>query len=110
MISTVRLTQGLVDDWVVFDKSGVVLEQPIPPGAGPATILVTAVTDALKTVDESGVVHASIDRDRVWAVAAIALHGSVLEALGERQLSMEEIIEAVPVVGHHWHISPISAP
>jgi hypothetical protein len=25
-------------------------------------------------------------------------------------MSIEDIIEAVPVVGHRWHISPISAP
>jgi hypothetical protein len=110
MISTARLAERLTDGWVAFDKHGQPLDRPIPSGIGLATMVVAPVTDALKHVDPEGVITASIDRDEIWAVEAIILNVVVLDQLGDREMSIEGLLDQVYLLGHRWDVSPISSP
>lgn len=108
MISTARLVEGLIGDWVAFDGSGETFEVDIPGSIGPAALLVSPVTDALKRV-EGGVVE-SVDRDQMWEVEAMVLNRVVLRRLGEEEMSTEELMAAVRELGFRWQISPVAAP
>jgi hypothetical protein len=109
VISTERLIERLDGHRVVFDKSGAPVDLEAPDDVGPATFLVTGVTDALKLVAD-GMVEGSVDRSRMWAVEAIILDRVVLERLGPRRLSFEDLLTEVRQLGFAWQISQISAP
>ncbi|MGB8360575.1 MAG: hypothetical protein WCE80_04180 [Acidimicrobiia bacterium] len=108
MISITELRARVVDGRVVFDKTGTVVDVPCPPGAGPAVLVVSEMTDALKIVEE-GHITGSVDRSQVWLVDAIVLAGEVLDRLGD-EVPVEDLIEAVRKAGYEWQISPTSAP
>jgi len=110
MISIARLQERLVDNWVAFDKNGEPVDLVIPSDIGPATLMVSDVTDALKIVDEADRVGASVDRSRMWAVDAIVLNAIALRRLEGRVLTAAELIGAVREAGLVWQISSTSAP
>lgn len=110
MISIETLRQHLVGDWVAFDKHGRVVHHVVPNDIGPATLSVSAVTDALKEVDEADRVVGSVDKNKVWSVDAIVLNSIVLRRLPDDVYEAEELIEAVRDLGFSWQISPTSAP
>lgn len=108
MISIAQLRGAVEDGYVVFDKTGALIDTPAPQGAGPATLLVSEMTDALKTV-EGDRITGSLDRGGVWVVEAIVLGLEVLDLL-EGEMTVEELLKDVPQAGFEWQISPTSGP
>lgn len=108
MISTEKLTSRLDGDWVAFDKHGEVVDYVVADHIGPAILLVSPVTDALKRVDDAERVVDSIDRGSVWMVDVIVLNSTVLSALPHKELSAEELIDSVREAGFTWQISSTS--
>lgn len=104
VISISRLREHIVGDRVVFDRQGNPADVDVTHARGHAVLVVAPVTDAVKRV-EGGRVE-SLDRDRMWAVEAIALGKVVLEQLDVDELSVEELLAAVPRMGYSWEISP----
>lgn len=89
---------------MVFDRQGNPADVDVSHVGGHAVLVVAPVTDAVKRV-EGGRVE-SLDRDRMWAVEAIALSKVVLEQLDVDELSVEELLAAVLRIGYSWEISP----
>lgn len=108
MISTSRLTGSLRGNWVAFDKRGNPLEIDVPGDIGPAALLVSPVTDAVKRLEGDTV--ESVDRDQMWLVEAIVLNTVVLRRLGELEATPEELLAAVREAGYSWQISRFSYP
>lgn len=107
MISIAHLVGSIVGDRVAFDKQGEPLDIEIPASTGPAALLVSPVTDAVKRVEGDEV--ESLDRDQMWAVGAIVLTGAVLRRLDDREMTAEDLLDAVREMGYSWQISPISS-
>lgn len=103
-----RLSESLVGDWVVFDRGGDTVDIEIPSTIGPAALLVSPMTDAVKRVDDE--VVASLDRDQMWAVDAIVLNRVVLQRFEGEEFSVEDLLAAVREKGYAWQISPTSSP
>ena len=97
------------DGIVVFDIEGNVVEVDWPGLPGPATLLVSEVTDALKTVDDRGAIVESLDRSQAWVVDAIALSAEVLSTLAG-EMAVADLLVAVPAAGFEWEVSPTSGP
>lgn len=108
MISIAELRAHVADGRVVFDKTGAVVDVPCPSGAGPATLMVSEMTDALKTVEEDHITG-SIDRSQVWLVDAFVLAREVLDRLDD-EVAIEDLIDTVRKAGYEWQVSPTSAP
>ncbi len=104
VISISRLRERIVGDRVVFDRQGNPADIDVSHARGQAVLVVAPVTDAVKRVEGDRV--ESLDRDRMWAVVAIALDKVVLEQLDGDELSVEELLSAVPRMGYSWEISP----
>ena len=104
VISLETLREALVGDRVAFDKHGTVLELEIADEAGPALLLVSEVTDAVKRLEDDRVVG-SVDRGQLWAVDVIVLDRSVLDQLGTGSMRPEEVVEAVSAAGYAWEVS-----
>lgn len=92
-------------DWIVVRPTGESVDMEIPPDIGPATLLVVAVTDALKTVSEDGFVEGSVDRDSVWKVEAIALNRVVVERLEGEEMSPLDLYRSVIRLRLGWQIA-----
>jgi hypothetical protein len=96
---------GEDQDWVVVRPGGEPVEMTIPPDIGPATLLVSPVTDALKTVSDGRVVG-SLHRDSLWAVEAFALNRVVISRLKEEEeMSPYDLHEAVSNMAFGWQIA-----
>jgi hypothetical protein len=108
MISTSRLAGSLRGNWVAFDKHGNPLEIDIPGDIGPAALLVSSVTDAVKRLEGDTV--KSLDRDQMWLVEAMVLNRVVLSRLGDLEATPEDLLSAVREAGYSWQISPFSSP
>lgn len=104
VISISRLRESIVGDRVVFDRRGDPADVDVVGVRGRAILVVAPVTDAVKRVEEGRV--ESLDRDRMWAVEAIALDREVVDQLDRDELSVEELLAAVPRIGYSWEISP----
>lgn len=105
---TVSLLQELLgedQDWIVVRPTGEPVDMKIPPGIGPATLLVSTVSDALKTVSEDGFVDGSLDRESVWNVEAIALNRVVVERLEGEVMSALDLYQAVVRLRLGWQIA-----
>jgi len=109
VISLARLRGRLDGDHVSFDKWGQPVDIPIPDSLGPATLLVSEVTDALKAVDADKVTG-SVDRAAMWSVQALVLDRETLGQLEVDEISAEDLIGAVEATGVTWSVSPISDP
>lgn len=99
----------MVGELVVFDRHGTVLDTEIPEDAGPATLLVSPLTDALKRVVGERVVE-SVDRGDLWILDAFVVDRNLLDGLGDRSLSAEDLLETVSGAGYDWVVSSTSAP
>lgn len=110
MISIGQLGEILRDEWAVFDRYGNAVDLPVPKDVGPAALLVSDVTDALKRVDEADRIIESVDRRGMWSVEAIVLNSIVLRRLDDADLTVEDLLDAVRAAGYAWQIRPISAP
>jgi hypothetical protein len=108
VISTGRLVELLDGDWVAFDREGEPVDVAIPADVGPAALLVTPVTDAVKRLDGDEVV--SLDREGMWAVEAIVLNKVIVRRLDDMEVTAEELLDLVPEMGYTWQVSPISSP
>ncbi|MBW3666069.1 MAG: hypothetical protein KY394_00600 [Actinobacteria bacterium] len=109
MIDIPTLRQTLSEkNWVVVDAAGNLLHDEVPPDAGPATLLVSKVTDAVKTVADGRVVG-SVDRSALWQVEAFLINRIVLDRLGSGSVDAEELLEAVAATGISWAAVPGSA-
>ncbi len=103
MISISLLRERIVGGRVVFDAQGSPAEVDVSHARGQAILVVAPVTDAVKRV-EGGRVE-SLDRDRMWAVEAIALDKAVVERLDVDELSVEDLLISVHRMGYSWEIS-----
>lgn len=108
VISLDSLKASSVGDRIAFDKRGDLVDIEVPDTAGPATLIVREVTDALKGV-EGAQVAGSVDRSKMWHVEAIVLDRTVVESL-QGEMSVEALISAVSAAGHYWELSSTSAP
>ena len=108
VISISRLRQRIVGDRVVFDRHGNPADVDVSHARGRAILVVAPVTDAVKRV-EGGQVK-SLDRDRMWVIEAVALDRLVVDQLDGDELSVEELLAAVPRMGYSWGISPTAGP
>ena len=83
----------------------------IPSGAsfGPATLLVSAPSDALKTVSDRDFIERSVDRDDVWTAEAFVLQREVIEMLEGDFPTPVDIYEAVASLGYEWIVTPMSS-
>lgn len=108
VISISWLRENLKGDWVAFDHHGAPVDVEIPATIGPAALLVTPVTDAVKRV-RGGEVE-SLDRDQMWAVEAIVLNRVVLRRFEDGEMTTDELLAAVRDLGFSWQVSPISSP
>jgi hypothetical protein len=108
VISISELRSGVEDGRVVFDKTGNIVDTPVPEDVAPATLLVSEMTDALKTVD-AGRITGSVDRSQFWVVDAIVLDVEVLDRL-EGETTVADLIGEVREAGFEWQVSPTSAP
>lgn len=106
VISIADLIERADDGRVVFDKTGATVD--IDPPDGSAVLIVSEMTDALKTVD-TRLISGSVDRGQVWVVDAIALDVEVLDRL-DGTMPIEDLIEAVRVAGFDWQVSPTFSP
>lgn len=93
-------------DWVVARPDGQIVEMEIPKNIGPATMMVRAVTDALKSTD-GGLITGSIDRGKVWAVEAFALNRVVVQRLEGEELTVQELHDQVVGRRLAWQMSEI---
>lgn len=110
MIEISRLRERLdyEDDWVMFDHQGNILDVEVPAGAGPATFIVTPVTEAVKAV-EGGKVSGSVDRSKLWRVEAFLLNRIVVDKLENSSFTIDELLDAVDGTGISWQAVPRSA-
>lgn len=88
---------------LVIDTHGLELNLIPHPKWGPAVMLVSPVTDALKEV-EGGRVVGSQDRERVALVTGFAISGEVLQGLGVLPATPELIHQAVMDLGYVWEM------
>jgi hypothetical protein len=104
------LREGLAEDadWVMFDPEGNILHGEVPVSAGPATLMVAPVTDAVKTV-EDGKVTGSVDRSKLWRVEAFLLNRVILDELGAGSFDVDSLLDAVEGTGVSWQAVPRSA-
>lgn len=100
----------MTDDWVVFDKYGNTVALDVPKDVGPAAMLVSDVTDALKLIEANGRVVDSVDRRKMWSVEALALNTIVLRRLEKTEMPVDDLLDAVRAAGFSWQIRPISVP
>ena len=104
-ISTLRAALVDGENWVIFDPSGRVLHDDVPRAAGPATLVVAPLTDAVKRVADGKVVG-SMDRSGLWRVHALLLNRIVLDKLGSGTFEARDLIDAVAATGISWQAVP----
>ena len=104
-VSRLQELLGEHRDWIVVRPTGEPVDTEIPPDIGPATLLVSTMTDALKTVSEDGFVDGSLDRESVWKVEAIALNRVVVSRLEGEEMSPLDLYRAVIGLRLGWQIA-----
>ncbi len=109
MVLFAELKQAVASgrDWVAVSTDGELVELDIPRDVGPATLLVSAVTDALKTLSSERLVVDAPRRDHVWQVEAFVLNRVVVEALGSDVEVPEGLLDAVEALGFGWQVKPV---
>ena len=111
MLTASRLLELLGPDqeFLAFTASGERVAIPSDASFGPATLLVSAASDALKTVSDRDFIEGSVDRDDVWTAEAFVLQREVIEMLEGEFLTPSDIYEAVASLGYEWIVSPMSS-
>lgn len=111
LVLTVSRLQELLgedQDWIVVRPTGEPVDMEIPADIGPATLLVSPMTDALKSLSEDGFVDGSLDREAIWGVEAFALNRVVVRRLEGDEMSARDLYEAV--IGLHFGWQTASMP
>lgn len=103
-IPALKADLAVGESWLIVAPGGTRLDGEVPPGAGPATLLVSRVTDAVKRVEPEGLIGGSVDRDRLWAVDAFILSRSVLEDLRCGPVDADALLDAVRETGIAWQV------
>lgn len=111
MLTASRLIELLGPDQglLAFTASGERVGIPSDASFGPATLLVSAPSDALKTVSDRDFIERSVDRDDVWAAEAFVLQREVIEILEGEFRTPSDIYRAVTSLGYEWIVSPTSS-
>lgn len=105
MLTVSKLEEAMGDsDWVVVRPDGEILNMAIPKDIGPATLMVSPVTDALSR-SEGGLLVEPVDRSKVWNVEAFAVNRVVVRRLTAKQLSAAELYETVTGFRLSWQMS-----
>ena len=106
MLTVSRLQEMLGEDrdWIFVRPTGEPVDMEVPPNLGPATMLVSSMTDALKTVSKDGFVDGSIDRDSVWIVEAFALSRAVVQLLEGEEMSARDLHGSVMGLQFGWQV------
>lgn len=86
---------------VVVDAAGEIVYRGGVSEEGPALLITSPLTDAVKVV-AGGLVHESLDRDILWSIEAFVLAREVVLALDESVSTPGELIEAVTNAGFEW--------
>lgn len=112
-MSLVELKQALESDrdWVVVAADGELVEVDVPRDVGPAAVLVSEITDALKTVSDEGLVVDAPRREEVWQVEAFVLNRVVIEALDpdvDNLAIPQGLLTAVEELGFGWQVKPVN--
>lgn len=90
-------------DWTMIAPDGAPCEEPVvPQTAGPASLLVSKVTDAVKRVGDDGLVEGSVDRDQLWALQGFLLNRVVLAKLEGKPMDAVTLLETIPRIGIGW--------
>jgi hypothetical protein len=71
------------------------------------TLLVTSVTDALKTVSDDGLVTGSLDRRDMWRVVGYHLDEKTSHRLAQGNIGIDRIHQGVVEMGLAWQALPI---
>lgn len=108
MISRERLLAALTDGRVAFDAEGTPVDLPEVGLEGHAYAVVVPVTDAVKQM--RGDVVESLDRGGMWVVEVMVLDREVIEALGQEEMTAQELWQAVTDIGRTWQLSSTSSP
>jgi hypothetical protein len=88
---------------VAFDNAGALVSGTSPPKGDFALLLVRPVTDAVKEIDGARV-RASVDREGLWLVEGFSVDRKVIEAVGPRPITSDELIAAVEDAGFEWKV------
>lgn len=88
---------------VVVDGNGEIVDRDELSDFGPAVLIASPVTDAVKVVD-AGLVQGSLDRDALWAIQGFVLSREVLLALDDDLIHPGELISAVTRAGFEWQV------
>ena len=91
----------------MFGADGSRIDTEVFNDSGRAALLVTTVTDAVRTVTPDGLVAGSLDRESLWAVEGFALTAAVVRALPELEFTPEGLLEAVANLGTEWDVRVI---
>lgn len=94
-------------DRVCFDHRGAPLSGRLRANAGPATLLVEPVTDAIKSVDDRGLITRSLDKSDYWLIAGFVVNRDVLSALPQKDVSVGELWHLVVDQGLRWDLAEI---
>jgi hypothetical protein len=90
------------DPIVVVDHNGLPLDGELLPEDLPVPgLLVGIVTEAVKQV-QGGRLIADLDRESLWAVRGFVLDMTIIDALGDREFSAYDLINAVSAAGFRW--------
>jgi hypothetical protein len=103
-IPALRGALSVDQDWVIVEPGGTPLDWTVPPNAGPATLLVSRVTDAVMRIEPDGLFGGSVDRERLWAVDAFLLNRVVLDELRCGPVDPQELLDAVRETGIAWQV------
>lgn len=103
-IPALKASLSVGESWVIVAPGGTLLDWEVPPHAGPATLLVSRVTDAVKRVEPEGLISGSVDRDRLWVVDAFILNRVVLDDLRCGPVDPDALLDAVRETGIAWQV------
>ncbi len=88
---------------IAFDSAGALVFDTAPPKGDFALLLVRPVVDAVKEIDDARV-RASVDREGLWLVEGFSVDRKVIEAVGPRLITPDELIAAVEDAGFEWRV------
>lgn len=107
MVIDISALQELVErgqDWVMVAPDGTTEDPVLPSAAGPANLVVSEVTDAVKLVGQDGLVECSVDRERLWALRVLLVNREVLVRLEPEVVDAVTFLEIVSDAGFRWQV------
>lgn len=104
VISIVQLRAADDADPVVFDVSGTAVSPDVTLEGGPAVLVVSEPTEALKMVDRDDVLGEPVDRSAMWIIDAVVLGREVLDRIDADELTIDDLLETVRGLGYEWRV------